>query len=1039
MVKEGAQEPKLLLQAGNSNTEQPMQQLMSFSLQKVLTTTFAPPPSLSATPHSMICPSCRRILLRRRALRLGSTQWRPNASFHSLVDLVPPPLDEKHQPKTQQARIAYPNSSPAHIKFDELFLNKEALKTKRASRYARVRPRDASEEELASQFSPKDDSDDAVSRHSGIFPLTETTDKPDQKISTALSGENARHVYAPSDMDMDIQHSSLIQTSDRTGPATRLHKLLTDRYASGLAIWTLFEKYYPNPNCTALLRPHLQDLPLLADGQLFSILLVRMTKIWLSKNESSLPTPAQVVERLRHLQLMRAELYPRLIWRLAFAALYRAYHNNGNVKLSVPLLLDQILLLWSQLFQDSTKESARAPFTTQEGPIDWSGLPQPQELDVYNVAKLKGILLSEAEATMAEKKVAARLTERRSIGVRLTHDLQDFPGNVRNVLAASAVATFTLMTQLSKSDVDASRPFLRYLTQLLYRCDLTQTAYNMWGYLEGRGKYAFSPASLAAIKALVYDIPSQVALILGTGSTDAISPQSNAAVTSEVGEHLEESFREKIFQRVKRNNTHQLIRIWFNAKEVYTKLNLNEYGRGQIPPKLYANFIYAFGRLNRSDMADEVWNHMVANKIPPSVEHWSALMNGRGRRYQAVEEIWAKMINSGVEPDARIWTTRIHVLLTAAPTPHKGLFALENMGNAWLREVKNRYGKTNGLDLSTIGDLPGAPKPNVVTLNAAVSALANRRKEDRNFFPRVFAWATQFRIKPDVRTYNALVQECLAESNMQEARKILARMEQQKVQPDGATFGMFINYIFRQQQKVGDQMNTEQQEEMLASILVALEERGMESDEYTMGLLFDILVKQYNNLSAAQKVLEYMAEKGMKPSPHIYTILITHHFQQADNPDGTGVPDFSAIEALWSHIQISGGVVDNIFYDRMIEGYARAGEPVEAMSFLSRMGREAKRPGWQALYMIVRSLAENGMMDRVREIVDDVENFEGNVREGVRGYNKWGVKFWDFVVECGIRTRPEGRIEARDDDADWLDDFKEREVVNKELDGSHAW
>jgi hypothetical protein len=38
-----------------------------------------------------------------------------------------------------------------------------------------------------------------------------------------------------------------------------------------------------------------------------------------------------------------------------------------------------------------------------------------------------------------------------------------------------------------------------------------------------------------------------------------------------------------------------------------------------------------------------------------------------------------------------------------------------------------------------------------------------------------------------------------------------------------------------------------------------------------------------------------------------------------------------------------------------------------------------------------------------------------------------------------ILTMSEGRIEARDDDADWLDNFKEKEVVNKGLDGSHTW
>jgi pentatricopeptide repeat protein len=994
-----------------------------------------------------ICSTCRRTLL-RRARRPLAIQWPANAAFHSLAALVPPPsveekqLHSRNHTKEQDYRVTY--SKPPNITFDELFVNKQALR--KPSRYSRTQQRGATEEELAAQFSAETAKEEIVegetSKHGSTHHIGngETVIQAESApaVSTVDEGWDWKCIpilrkgpLQQNGHGKDETESPPSTDSMTIGPATELHNMLQATDTRGQDLWSMFLDHYPRPQCRALTHPLLQDRLVLTRGRLFSTLLTRLTSIWLRNNQTDVPSPAQVVQKLRSLHVMRPEWHVRLIWRLVSNILHDIFCRSQSQQSRLPLL-EQLLSLWAQFFQDHTKHSAINPNTGSEEPIDWSCLPRIIGKEQH------------AEATGEEKAFVeaelAHLGKERKIDLRLAHDLQDFPGNLGEPLAASAVATLVIMTQRSWTGVGAengqnSQPLLRYLSQILYKSNLTHVMYQMWGTLGAqRGSvFKFENTHLQALKKCVFDIPAQIDLVLGTGSADAVSPRRDKALTLEESENLAEDFKTKIFKQIGRNNTRQVIRLWSNAQKVYTKLQFTEPGIGIIPPKLYANFLYAFGTLNRPDMADAVWNHMIASKILPSVEHWSAMMKGRGKRWQAVEEIWTKMIYNGIEPDVHIWTTRIHILLTAAPTAERGLSALEWMGQAWKRAVAAKYGKTNNLDLSTIGDLPGAPKPTVVTLNAAVSALASRRNQDRRLFPRVFAWANQFDIKPNERTYNSLIQECLSEGNMQEAMKILERMEQQGVQPDGATFGLFINHIFRKQQ-TGDPMNTEQQEEMLASIIRALEERGMESDPYTMGLLFDILVKQYSNLPAAQKVLEYMAKKGMRPSAHIYTILLTHHFQKADDPDGPGMPDFPAIEALWNHIEITGGIVDRIFYDRMIEGYARAGEPGEAMTFLGRMGREAKRPGWQALYMLVKSLADNGMMDRVREVVHDVENYEGNVREGIRGYNIYGVMFWDFIVECGIRSRPQLQMSApADEDAKWLEGFKEREAERKDM------
>jgi pentatricopeptide repeat protein len=952
-----------------------------------------------------ICSSCRRSL-HPRVRRLFATQWLANAGFHSFVDLVPPPLDEKQlpgriSPKQQPHGLAY---DPVEIKFDKMFVNQEALKKR--SRYSTER--EASDEELAARFSI-------------------TTRK--------FASEDANDANAKDEYD---ENANVEKHMGKFEPASRLSRMLSNGRASGSDIWEMFLQTFPSADCSALRHPPFGDPSILENRLLCGKLIKIMTTKWLRREESGLPTPTQILQKLHDLHMLNPESPIRSIWRLNSVALHKIY-VTGASSYSFSPLVEQILSLWALFFRLFTKASARSLTTSRHGPLDWSGLPEIVE-DCSNI----DATLEEGMRPKAAHPVRTQKRQTNSIAERLVSDLYLFPKNLNDLLATSALATLTTLTHrlgpgVTGDNYEAGEPFMRYLFHRFHGLDLMNARLLLYKTLADQERPRFQPEHLKAIGKEVLKIPPRITAALGIGSLKVIDPNSDSSFTSEESGNLEEELSKKINQRVARNDTRQLLRLWAETKDVYTMLNINGSERGVIPPKLYAAFLDAFGLLNRPDMADVVWNHMVERKILPSVQHWGALMKGRGKRYKAAEEIWANMKSSGIQPDVHIWTTRIHILLSTAPTPDRGLFAMDEMGRAWLKAVTRRYGKANRLDLSTIGDLSVAVKPNVATLNAAVTALASRKKQDRELFPRIFAWAAQFAIKPNERTYNALIKECLAERNLGEAMKILGRMEEQGVQPDGATFGMFINHVFRQQQQAsGEPMNTNQQEEMLASILQTLDERGMESDPYTMGLLFDILVKQYQNLPAAQKVLEYMAKKGMKPSPHIYTILVTHHFQKANDENGPGIPDFPAIEALWNHIQITGGTVDNIFYDRMIEGYARAGEPGEAMMFLGRMGREAKRPGWQALYMLIKSLADNGMMDRVREVVDDVENFEGNIHAGVRGYNSWGAKFWDFAVECGIRTRPGNQLNAPiDEDANWLEGFRRREAERGDMDAEN--
>ncbi|KAK6434796.1 hypothetical protein LTR95_009026 [Oleoguttula sp. CCFEE 5521] len=140
------------------------------------------------------------------------------------------------------------------------------------------------------------------------------------------------------------------------------------------------------------------------------------------------------------------------------------------------------------------------------------------------------------------------------------------------------------------------------------------------------------------------------------------------------------------------------------------------------------------------------------------------------------------------------------------------------------------------------------------------------------------------------------------------------------------------------------------------------------------------MLKHQSNADAARMLLEHMASHGLEPSTHIYTILMSFYFSRTP-------PDFAAVDALWQRIKRAnaghGAPVDGIFYDRMIEAYAKHHHTLgiaSSMQFLERMGKEGKRPGWRALEAIARALADRQEWARLGVLVSDLRSNKGMLR-----------------------------------------------------------
>ncbi len=397
----------------------------------------------------------------------------------------------------------------------------------------------------------------------------------------------------------------------------------------------------------------------------------------------------------------------------------------------------------------------------------------------------------------------------------------------------------------------------------------------------------------------------------------------------------------------------------------------------QVPMKVYNFFLLAFMTLRRSSKAIEVWNHMVLSGRQPENATWTAMLNGcrLARDPRSIEILWAKMRAAGVKPDVQSWTTRIGGLIRSGKWD-LGIRALDEMGTIW-KETTRTARMRGYLPAEHEGDFQGVVKPTIATINEVLAGLIKIGKG--NLTPRILSWANDFGLEPDLVTFNTLLGLALRKGRSEEAGRLLEQMEKLKIRPDVVTFTIILDGLFREDALVSGKQPATDQGAAVTAVLTQMEESGVEANVFSYGTIIDHLLKSSTpNLPAARAVMDHMASRNITPSPHIYTILLTHYFSQ--DP-----PDLAALDVLWNRIRLERGVVDHIFYDRMVEGYGKAGEFGKMMAFFRRMVKEGKAPGWDALVIVLKAIIQVEDWDMANDLVHDVEREGGLFYAGIRG------------------------------------------------------
>jgi pentatricopeptide repeat protein len=465
------------------------------------------------------------------------------------------------------------------------------------------------------------------------------------------------------------------------------------------------------------------------------------------------------------------------------------------------------------------------------------------------------------------------------------------------------------------------------------------------------------------------------------------------------------------------NNFHLAQRVKHDITEMAEKNQ--RAGKAPPPLDLYEHLMLVLLLLGHPKRAMEVWETVIRTGFLPTVKTYTVMLRGaRGSRdATGMQAFWANMRKAGIQPDTPAWTAYIHGLIKLRCID-QGLDAVKEMGREWLAAAQEQAAldqraaggsrvsprPASNASLLTIypASVRGVPRPDVSILNCAITALADTR--DRAI-PEVVNWARTFGIEPDIITYNTLLNIAMRGNQTKNATALLASMKERSIAPNGDTWVVLLAAMF-QNGFLNDVARDKQLEKVLAWVDSTRATDGSTTvDSKGFALIIDRFVKQLRNPDAATGVLLYMAKNDIKFSIHMATIVLTSYFEE--DP-----PNFDAVDALWQRLTDGDlnagkdetvGSLDTVFYDRLIEGYARYHYLIglrPCLDVLNRCQREGRKPGWRALEQVARAMAAKNRYDLLRDLVVGIR---ARLRQGHGGTQLQGQRgFWQFVISTGI-------------------------------------
>lgn len=660
---------------------------------------------------------------------------------------------------------------------------------------------------------------------------------------------------------------------------------------------------------------------------------------------TTLPTFTQVSRTYLQLGILHGTDWSKMMFSLIGAIVRHRQSSPADAAYDEKLILD-LVGSWNVVFRRA--EKGPSPTVTA---LDWSNAP----------------ILNLRDIVQAHQKRGPKAAFGFLAPIFPLHELVDIP--------LVGIATFALLTEDSltgKTSLEDAKPLISSLAQIISIPSLEV------GKLVGH-PYIDSAPILDFVKENWPQIKTRASRALDRPDMNSTAKQqffSQAKDNNYIHRRLKDAMN--------RSDSIEVDKLWTEVMRYpifKDSAPVTDGERSKGPPKgtLSAGtcnyFIMVYIALRQPNSAIDIWNHMVNAGLSPDLRTWNHMLLGckAARDPGALEGIWAKMQALRVQPDVVCWTSRVSGLIECHKVD-ESLRALDEMGRLWLAAARKQHGNKAIEALQEVGDIEGAVKPTIETINAAVSGLIRKHKLDAA--QHVLAWASKFGIYPDNITYNTLLRPLVRNGQLEQAMLLLQQMQHDGIQADVATFTTILEETFR----YSEQHTVEEQQEIITNVFSEMEAAGIKANLHTYGrIIYQLLLNDNSDLTAVNAVMSRMSQQGLNPSPHIYTMLVKYYFSRQP-------PDLDAVRVLIERSQSEVGSVDHVFWDRVIEGYALVGDTASAMRILGKVTGPSMRVGWVTLQQVLTALAKNEEWDLAKTLVRNAKlDSGGPLADDVKG------------------------------------------------------
>ncbi|KAI0844174.1 hypothetical protein F5Y00DRAFT_249376 [Daldinia vernicosa] len=562
------------------------------------------------------------------------------------------------------------------------------------------------------------------------------------------------------------------------------------------------------------------------------------------------------------------------------------------------------------------------------------------------------------------------------------------PKHLGAPVAVLAIATYALLLDPQRSNLDVRRSATRFVSKIAYLISfvnyrdeaLQKEISNTFPAIED-----YVMARWPDIKAQLKDRLESMATSIGHAESNKPSYSANhgGINPSYLGSALNRAWLTR--------NAREVDRIWQRVVGSEKDIPLEKVAELRKYPDLFDSFILTRMALNQPDHAIAALNTLRKIGLRPTMKTWNSMLDGckKARNVNGVKNVWAKIAGSGMKLDTRLWTTRIAGLIESGDA-ESGIRALEEMAGLWNSSSK---------DENTT-----AVKPTIEPVNAALAGLI--RQNQVSAAESLLVWASRQGIKPDVFTYNTLLRRFVRDGRVDDVQRIFAMMQDAGVSADEATFTIVLDGAF----KTIDPDNIDEQTETVTSVLGHMKAVGLEPNLQTYGkIIYHLLqvsdhANQASNSNrasnAVKAVLAHLWGHGHELSPHIYTMLVEHYFSRRP-------PDLDSVDSLLQRRRVlnSDNVEDNILYDRIIKGYALAGQPFKALDYYYRLSAAGVTLILPTQVELLLSLLRDGHVDDARDMVANTKRlFEEShhASDEVESARFWGHQFWQLASSNGL-------------------------------------